>query len=72
VKDPHLHENSRVMLKPLDGIKGTVTRLPDAEHVTVLADGSGQPVRWCRSEVIELDEGHLPVDRKIRDEDEEI
>jgi hypothetical protein len=29
-------------------------------------------VRWCRSEVIELDEGHLPVDRKIRDEDEEI
>jgi hypothetical protein len=66
-----LHENSRVMLKLLDGIKGTVTRLPDAEHVTVLADGSGQPVRWRRSEVTELDEGHLPAGRKMRDEDEE-
>jgi hypothetical protein len=52
-----LHEGSRVLLKLLDGIRGTVTRLPDAEHVTVLADGSGQPVRWRRDEVIELDEG---------------
>jgi hypothetical protein len=52
-----LHENSRVLLKLLDGIKGTVIRLPGADHVTVLADGSGQPVRWRRSEVIELDEG---------------
>jgi hypothetical protein len=52
-----LHESSRVLLKLLDGITGTVTRLPDADHVTVLADGSSQPVRWHRSEVIELDEG---------------
>jgi hypothetical protein len=66
-----LHESSRVMLKLLDGIKGTVVRLPDAEHVTVLADGSGQPVRWRRSEVIELNEEHPPASRRIRDEDEE-
>jgi hypothetical protein len=51
-----LREGSRVLLKPLDGIKGTVIRLPDEDHVTVLADGSGQPARWHRSEVIELDE----------------
>jgi hypothetical protein len=50
-----LHSGSRVLLKLLDGIKGTVTRLPDAEHATVLADGSGQSVRWRRDEVIELD-----------------
>jgi preprotein translocase subunit YajC len=51
-----LHSGSRVLLKALDGIRGTVVRLPDEDHVTVLADGSGQPVRWRRDEVIELDE----------------
>jgi hypothetical protein len=51
-----LHIGSRVMIKPLDGIMGTVTRLPDGDHVTVLADGSGQPVRWRRNEVTEVDE----------------
>lgn len=49
------------MIKPLDGIKGTVTRLPDADHVTVLADGSGQPVRWHREDVIELNDGNNPA-----------
>jgi hypothetical protein len=57
IDERNLHEGSRVLLKLLDGITGTVTRLPDADHVTVLADGSAQPARWHRSEVIECDEG---------------
>lgn len=51
-----MNVNDRVKILPLDGIKGTVTRLPDDDHVTVLADCATQPVRWRRDQV-ELVEG---------------
>ena len=46
-----MNKGDRVRILPLDGIKGTVTRLPDEHHVTVLADCALQPVRWRRDQV---------------------
>jgi hypothetical protein len=46
-----MNEGDRVRIRPLDGIGGTVIRLPDEDHVTVLADCATQPVRWRRDEV---------------------
>lgn len=43
--------DDRVEILPLDGIKGTVVRLPDEHSVTVLADCVTQPVRWGRDQV---------------------
>lgn len=44
-------EGDRVVILPLDGIKGTVIRLPDDDSVVVLADCASQPVRWLRDQV---------------------
>lgn len=52
-----MKKGDRVRILPLDGITGTVQRLPDERHVTVRADCASQDVRWRLDQVTLVEEG---------------